>query len=45
MKPIVVCLPPGKKAEELFGKEGSSHADPWANESRKTINPNARKLR
>jgi len=30
LKPIVICLPAGKKAEELFGKEGSSHADPWA---------------
>jgi len=45
MKPIVVCLPPGKKAEELFGKEGSSHADPWANKNKRTINPNARSLR
>ena len=45
MKPIVVCLPPGKKAEELFGKEGSSHADPWSNKNNRTINPNARSLR
>ncbi|MDG1358331.1 MAG: hypothetical protein P8P36_09075 [Akkermansiaceae bacterium] len=45
MKPIVVCLPPGKKAEELFGKEGSSHIDPWAKNNGKTANPNARSLR
>ncbi len=31
-KPIVFCLPAGKRAEELFGKEGSSYLrnDPWA---------------
>ncbi len=45
MKPIVVCLPPGKKAEELFGKEGSTHADPWAKNNGRTANPNARSLR
>ena len=45
MKPIVVCLPAGKKAEELFGKEGSSHVDPWAQKNNKTANPNARSLR
>lgn len=44
MKPIVICLPAGKTAEELFGKEGSSHADPWAKQ-RGTNNPNARPLR
>ena len=44
MKPIVICLPAGKTAEELFGKEGSSHADPWAKE-RRANNPNARPLR
>lgn len=26
-KPIVICLPAGKLAEELFGKEGSSYLD------------------
>ena len=45
MKPIVICLPAGKRAEELFGKEGSSHADPWENPNRRTANPNARPLR
>jgi len=44
MKPIVICLPAGKTAEELFGKEGSSHADPWAKKNRPN-NPNARPLR
>lgn len=30
MKPIVFCLPAGRRAEELFGKEGSSYMeDPW----------------
>ena len=45
MKPIVICLPAGKRAEELFGKEGSSHADPWAESNGRTANPNARPLR
>ena len=45
MKPIVICLPAGKRAEELFGKEGSSHADPWEKSNSRTINPNARPLR
>jgi len=45
MKPIVICLPAGKRAEELFGKEGSSHADPWAETNGRTANPNARPLR
>ena len=45
MKPIVICLPAGKRAEELFGKEGSSHADPWEKPNRRTANPNARPLR
>lgn len=32
LKPLVVCKPAGKTAEELFGKEGSSHIkDPWSN--------------
>jgi len=32
-KPIVFCMPAGKRAEELFGKDGSSYLrnDPWAN--------------
>jgi len=31
-KPIVFCMPAGKRAEELFGKDGSSYLrnDPWA---------------
>ena len=34
LKPIVVCAPAGKTAEELFGKEGSSYIeDPWANKN------------
>lgn len=41
LKPIVFCLPAGKRAEELFGKEGSSHVDPWASPRGKTNNPNA----
>lgn len=45
MKPIVICLPAGKRAEELFGKEGSSHADPWEKSNSRTINPNARPVR
>jgi len=45
MKPIVICLPAGKRAEELFGKEGSSHADPWEKSNNSTINPNARPVR
>jgi hypothetical protein len=45
LKPIVFCLPAGKRAEELFGKHGSSHADPWANPRGKTNNPNARPSR
>lgn len=45
MKPIVICLPAGKRAEELFGKEGSSHADPWEKSNSRTTNPNARPLR
>ena len=45
MKPIVICLPAGKRAEELFGKEGSSHADPWGESNGRTANPNARPLR
>lgn len=45
MKPIVICLPAGKRAEELFGKEGSSHADPWGETNGRTANPNARPLR
>jgi hypothetical protein len=45
LKPLVYCLPPGKKAEELFGEEGSSHADPWSERSGRTINPNARPTR
>ncbi|NWK56324.1 hypothetical protein HW115_11935 [Verrucomicrobiaceae bacterium N1E253] len=41
-KPIVFCLPAGKRAEELFGPDGSSHIeDPW----KKTANPNARPTR
>lgn len=40
MKPLVFCLPAGKKAEELFGKEGSTHADPWSRS--RTVNPNSR---
>jgi hypothetical protein len=30
-KPIVFCMPAGKRAEELFGKDGSSYLrkDPW----------------
>lgn len=30
-KPMVFCLPAGKRAEEMFGKEGSSYLrhDPW----------------
>lgn len=31
MKPVVFCAPAGKRAEELFGKEGSSYIeDPWS---------------
>ncbi len=45
LKPIVFCIPAGKKAEELFGKEGSSHADPWAKPATGTVNPNARPVR
>lgn len=45
LKPIVFCLPAGKRAEELFGKEGSSHMDPWENSRGKTNNPNARPTR
>jgi hypothetical protein len=43
LKPIVICLPAGKRAEELFGKSGSSHIDPWAS-PKKAVNPNARPL-
>lgn len=45
MKPIVICTPEGKTAEELFGKEGSSYADPWSNSKGQTVNPNAKPLR
>ncbi len=45
MKPIVICTPEGKTAEELFGKEGSSYADPWAKPKTGTANPNATPLR
>lgn len=45
LKPIVFCLPAGKQAEELFGKHGSSHMDPWAKPKGSTINPEARPLR
>lgn len=45
MKPIVICTPEGKTAEELFGKEGSSYADPWAKSKSGTANPNATPLR
>lgn len=45
MKPIVICTPEGKTAEELFGKEGSSYVDPWANSKTGTANPNAKPLR
>lgn len=44
-KPIVFCLPAGKLAEELFGKDGSSHVDPWSTQGGKTVNPNARPAR
>lgn len=44
-KPIVFCLPAGKLAEEIFGKEGSSHVDPWEAQRGKTVNPNARPVR
>lgn len=44
LKPLVFCLPPGKRAEELFGKDGSTHSDPWS-KSGGTINPNARPTR
>ena len=44
LKPIVVCAPAGKMAEDLFGREGSSYIeDPWSN-NRNTTNPNSRPL-
>lgn len=44
-KPIVFCSPKGKKAEELFGPEGSTYIkDPWSKKG-KTANPNARRTR
>ncbi|MEJ6573198.1 MAG: hypothetical protein QNL01_12925 [Akkermansiaceae bacterium] len=45
LKPVVFCLPPGKRAEELFGKDGSTHSDPWSKNRGRTINPNARPTR
>lgn len=44
-KPIVFCAPAGKRAEQLFGKHGSSYLrnDPWSR--KKTVNPNARRER
>lgn len=42
LKPIVVCAPAGQTAEKLFGKYGSSHADPWANGGGATANPHSR---
>ncbi len=43
LKPLVVCAPAGKTAEELFGVEGSSYIeDPWAKKSgTNTTNPNS----
>lgn len=45
LKPLVYCLPQGKKAEDLFGKDGSTHADPWSEQGGRTINPSARPTR